>query len=82
MRQPTKADFAAGDVAPAQLLTLARQHVDKVGVVSAAKDCGVSRQSLMALLAGLRVRRGTILLVAQALHWPGADAPASNHNPT
>lgn len=65
---------AAGLVPPPELVTLARRYADDLGVVTAARDFGVSRQSLAALLAGLRVRRGTIVLVARALRWPGLES--------
>lgn len=68
------ATSSAGIIPPPDLVTLTRRHVDAVGVVVAARELGVSRQSLAALLAGLRVRRGTLLLVARALHWQGADS--------
>jgi hypothetical protein len=69
-----QANTAAGLVPPPELVTLARRYADDLGVVTAARDFGVSRQSLSALLAGLRVRRGTIVLVARALRWPGLES--------
>lgn len=63
-----------GIVPPPELVTLARRYADDHGMVAAARELGVSRQSLAALLAGLRVRRGTVLLVARALRWPGLDS--------
>lgn len=68
-----QASTAAGIVPPPELVTLARRYADDLGVATAARDLGVSRQSLTSLLAGLRVRRGTVLLVARALRWPGID---------
>ena len=67
MHAPTK----GGVIPPADLVTTARRYVDAVGLGRAVTDLGTSRQSLAALLAGLRVRRGTILLVARGLGWPG-----------
>jgi hypothetical protein len=64
----------AGIIPPPELVRLARSYADVSGIPSAARDFGVSRQSLAALLAGLRVRRGTIVLVARALRWPGLDS--------
>lgn len=66
----------AGVVPPPELVTLARDYADDHGVVTAARVFGVSRQSLTSLLAGLRVRRGTIVLVARALHWAESDSPS------
>lgn len=63
-----------GITPPAELVALARRHTDSRGMVAAAADFGISRMSLASLLAGLRVRRGTIVLVARALRWPGADS--------
>lgn len=68
------ASTGAGILPPPDLVTLARRYVDDRGVVASARELGVSRQSLAALLAGLRVRRGTVLLVARALRWPGLDS--------
>ena len=67
----THAPTRAGVVPPADLVTVARRYVDAVGLARAVDTLGTSRQSLAALLAGLRVRRGTVLLVARGLGWPG-----------
>ncbi len=71
------ASTAAGILPPPELVTLARRYAAHRGVVTASREFGVSRQSLTSLLAGLRVRRGTVLLVARALRWPGlgSDPP-------
>lgn len=61
----------AGVTPPPGLMAAARNYVDVHGLVRSARDLGTSRQSLSALLAGLRVRRGTILVVGAALGWPG-----------
>jgi hypothetical protein len=71
------AQTSAGLIAPPGLIEIARRYVERVGLTRAAQDFGVSRQSLLALLAGQRIRRGTVLLVARALRWPGVAADAS-----
>lgn len=70
---PDAAPNHAGVIPPADLVTIARRFVDAHGLHHAARKLGVGKQSLAALLAGLRVRRGTVVLVAQALRWPGAE---------
>jgi hypothetical protein len=66
-----KAPPQAGVLPPPDLVAAARKYVDRVGLARAVVDLGTSRQSLAALVAGLRVRRGTIVVVAQSLGWPG-----------
>lgn len=67
-----KAATHAGVVPPADLVAAARAHVDTHGIGASSRSWEVSRQALVQLLAGLRVRRGTVVLVAQGLRWPGA----------
>lgn len=64
----------AGVTPPPDLIATARRYVDAHGLLRAARDLGTSRGSLAALLAGLRVRRGTIVVVGSALGWPGKSA--------
>lgn len=75
----THAPTRAGIVPPPELVQAARRYVDTVGLARAVDTLGASRQSLAALLAGLRVRRGTVLLVARGLGWPGT--PDSSRPP-
>lgn len=63
----------AGVRPPPGLVALLRRRVEATSLDRAAREIGVSRSSLAALLAGLRIRRGTVLLVARALRWPGID---------
>lgn len=66
----------AGVLPPPELVTIARRYADRIGLVKAARNLGVGRSSLSALLAGLRVRRGTAVIVAHSLRWTGADTLA------
>lgn len=58
----------AGVLPPADLVSRARAHVEAHGLGAAARDWEVSRAALTQFLAGLRVRRGTVALIASGLH--------------
>lgn len=60
-------------IPPAALVAHARRYVETHGVNHTARELGISRQALAALLAGLPVRRGSVAVVAQALNWRESD---------
>jgi hypothetical protein len=49
-------------VAPRELQQRVRALVDRVGVVQASKQLGLSRMSTASIVAGLTVRPGTLLM--------------------
>lgn len=64
------------DRAGPDLLAQIRDIVERHGQVEASRRLGVSRSSLLALLAGLAVRPGTLALVesrARAFAAPGGS---------
>lgn len=70
----------SGVAPPPELVELTKRYVETHGLAASARVLGVSRHALTSLAAGFRVRRGTVVLVAQALRWPGpaSTTPASS----
>jgi hypothetical protein len=73
----------AGCVVPdPELVSLAKSFIATHGVASAAKTLRISPQSLATLVAGLRIRSGTAVLVANGLNWSGPlRLPSSSADP-
>lgn len=58
---------------PRELVSHVRGLVDTIGVQATARKLGIARQTIAAVLAGVPVRAGTVLVVARAMRWPGSD---------
>ncbi len=65
---------ASGVVPPSDLIAAARARVNANGMSATARACEVSRQALAHLLAGLRVHRGTVALVAKGVGWSADES--------
>jgi len=63
----------AGLVPPPDVIARARVYVEALGLQKAARNLGVGREGLARVVAGLRVRRGSLLLVARGLGMPESD---------
>ncbi len=51
-----------------------RAIIERAGLAAAARELGVAREALARVAGGLRVRRGTIALIEQALERAERDA--------
>lgn len=60
---------------PPGLQATVRQAITQRGIASVARQLGVSRQSLASLVAGLPVRRGTILVIESGLRSEPQPTP-------
>jgi len=64
----------AGVIPPSGLVDALRERAGDKNLSTIAAELGLSRAVVAAVMAGLRVRRGSVVLVAQALGWPGKGA--------
>lgn len=64
----------AGVLPPPELVAAACRYVEATSLPVAAKKLGIAQQSLAKLCLRQRMRRGTVVLAAQALGWPGTPS--------
>ena len=61
-----------GAICPTELKDAVRALIDKLGESEARKKLGLSRESIMRILAGYSVHQGTLALIRERLQAVGS----------